>query len=80
MDNLLILKDKKVLYVEDDPIVRDSISKVLTVFFDDILVLKDGQEAMDSLKNNFDIIILDINLPKYNGLEIAICRILCCFT
>lgn len=71
MDNLLILKDKKVLYVEDDPIVRDSISKVLTVFFDDILVLKDGQEAMDSLKNNFDIIILDINLPKYNGLEIA---------
>ena len=71
MDNLSILKNKKVLYVEDDPIVRDSISKVLSVFFDDILVLKDGQEAMNLLDKKFDIIILDLNLPKYNGIEIA---------
>ena len=71
MDNLLILKDKKVLYVEDDPIIRDSISKVLNIFFNDILVLQDGQQAMNTLNNNFDIIILDLNLPKYNGFDIA---------
>lgn len=71
MDNLSILKNKKLLYVEDDSIVRDSTSKVLSIFFDDILALKDGQEAMNCLNSNFDIIILDLNLPKYNGFEIA---------
>ena len=71
MDKLSILKNKKVLYVEDDPIVRDSISKVLSIFFDDIRVLEDGQDAMNLLQERFDIIILDLNLPKYNGIEIA---------
>ncbi|CAM3444100.1 response regulator transcription factor [Arcobacter aquimarinus] len=71
MNKLSILKNKKVLYVEDDPIVRDSISKVLSVFFNNIIVLQDGQEAMNLIEKNFDIIILDLNLPKYNGIEIA---------
>lgn len=64
MNNLMILKNKKVLYVEDDPVIRDSISKVLGIFFDDILVLQDGEEAMNSFNQHFDIIILDLNLPK----------------
>lgn len=71
MDKLSILKNKKVLYVEDDPVVRESISKVLKIFFDDIVVLQDGEEAMNTLNHDFDIIILDLNLPKYNGIEIA---------
>lgn len=71
MNNLTILKNKKVLYVEDDPVIRDSISKVLGIFFDDILVLQDGEEAMNSFNQHFDIIILDLNLPKCNGMEIA---------
>lgn len=71
MDELSILKDKKVLYVEDDDIIRDSISRVLKIFFDNIVFAKDGGEAMDMLGLDFDIVILDLNLPKYNGIEIA---------
>lgn len=71
MDELSILKDKKVLYVEDDDIIRDSISRVLKIFFDNIVLAKDGGEAMDMLGLDFDIVILDLNLPKYNGIEIA---------
>jgi DNA-binding response OmpR family regulator len=71
MDNLSILKNKKVLYVEDDRVIRESISKVLGIFFDDITLAIDGEEAMNLLKNRFDVVILDLNLPKYNGLEIA---------
>ena len=71
MDNLSILKNKKVLYVEDDVVIRESIAKVLGIFFDDITLAIDGEEAMNLLKNRFDVIILDLNLPKYNGLEIA---------
>lgn len=71
MDNLSILKNKKVLYVEDDAVVRESIAKVLSIFCDNISLAEDGEIAMDLLKNNYDIVILDLNLPKYNGLEIA---------
>lgn len=71
MDKLSILKSKKVLYVEDDIVIRESISKVLGIFFDDIALAIDGQEAMNLLENRFDVVILDLNLPKYNGLEIA---------
>lgn len=71
MDNLSILKTKKVLYVEDDAVIRESIFAVLKVFFNDITLAKDGKEAMDAIVDNFDIAILDINLPFYNGLEIA---------
>ena len=71
MDDLSILKDKKVLYVEDDDIIRDSISRVLEIFFDNLVLAKDGGEAMDMVSEDFDIVILDLNLPKYNGIEIA---------
>lgn len=71
MDALSILKNKKILYVEDDEVVRKSIATVLHLFFDVVTLAEDGQEAMDLLCENFDIVILDINLPKYNGLEIA---------
>ncbi len=71
MNNLSILKNKKVLYVEDDEVIRESTAQVLNIFFDNITLAIDGEEAMDLLDNRFDIVILDLNLPKYNGLEIA---------
>ena len=71
MDNLSLLHDKKVLYVEDDPVIRESITRVLEMFFDEITLACDGGEAMEAIKAKFDIVILDLNLPKYNGIEIA---------
>jgi DNA-binding response OmpR family regulator len=71
MDSLLILKDKRVLYVEDEDIVRESITKTLSFFFDNITIAKDGKEAISFIDNDFDIIILDFNLPEYNGIDIA---------
>lgn len=71
MNYLPILKDKKILYVEDDSIVRESTCEVLKLFFNNITTAKDGEEALDFLENQFDIIILDLKLPKYNGIEIA---------
>lgn len=71
MNNLSILKNKKVLYVEDDAVIRESTEQVLRLFFDDITLAIDGEEAIDLIENKFDIVILDLNLPKYNGLEIA---------
>lgn len=72
MNNLNILKNKKVLYVEDDEVVRESTTLVLKLFFKDIIIAIDGEEATKiSDKMLFDIVILDLKLPKVNGLEIA---------
>lgn len=71
MEKLYLLKDKKVLYVEDDESVRESTLSVLKLFFSNIIVAKDGMEALRFLGRTFDIVILDLKLPKVNGLEIA---------
>lgn len=71
MDELSLLKSKKVLYVEDDEVIRESIAKTLELFFDTIVTAKDGKEAMELLKDTFDVAILDYNLPFYNGIDIA---------
>lgn len=71
MDDLATLKNKKLLFVEDDEVIRESIAKTLGLFFDTIVTAKDGQEAMGYLKESFDIAILDYNLPFYNGIDVA---------
>jgi len=71
MDELATLKNKKVLFVEDDEVIRESIAKTLQIFFDTIVTAKDGKEAMELLDMGFDIAILDYNLPFFNGIDIA---------
>lgn len=71
MDEILLLKTKSVLYVEDDDVVRESVGNTLQYFFNDITIAKDGKEAMELLERRFDVVILDHNLPFYNGIDIA---------
>lgn len=66
---------KKVLVVEDDPNIVD----LLEIHLKDLgcLVDKsyDGQEGLDKgLANTYDLILLDVMLPKKDGIEI--CRTL----
>lgn len=62
----------KVLIVEDDPMVSE-INKKYTESVNGFKVIKicdNGQDAMIYLKNNpLDLIILDIYMPKLNGIE-----------
>lgn len=62
----------KVLIVEDDPMVAE-INKKYTESINDFKVIKicdNGQDAMSYLKDNpLDLIILDIYMPKLNGIE-----------
>ena len=65
------LKDLNLLYVEDDKNVLDQTKLILDDFVKEVIVAHDGEEALEILKNrnDIDIIVADINMPKLNGIE-----------
>ena len=70
--NLTILKSLTVLYAEDDLVIQDSISRILKIFFKDVVIANDGKEAIENYNNKkIDILILDYVMPNLNGYETA---------
>lgn len=60
-----------ILIVEDEDIISEGIFEYLTERNYTCTIAKDGQEAIDKFKiNKIDLILLDIMLPKLNGLEV----------
>jgi len=64
------LKEMKILLIDDDEWIRDSLS----LFFESegchITALETAEEGMEELKNHiYDIIIVDYKLPGMDGLE-----------
>ena len=58
----------KILIVEDEIDIREGISEYLSEVGYDVMVAEDGQEGIDLFKSNeFDLVLLDIMLPKLNG-------------
>ncbi|HYM09692.1 MAG TPA: response regulator [Bryobacterales bacterium] len=62
---------KKVLVVEDDRPTRYLLSKVLKAARFSVATAQDGVEGLKQLrKNKFDLVLLDIWMPRMNGLEL----------
>ena len=58
----------KILIVEDEIDISEGISEYLSEVGYDVMVAEDGQEGIDLFKSNeFDLVLLDIMLPKING-------------
>ena len=63
-------KDFNILYVEDEEKVRTQTSKVLSIFFNNIILAIDGKDGLEKFKKEkIDIIFTDINMPKMDGLS-----------
>lgn len=63
----------RVLLVEDDELLGDGICSGLKHYGHTIDWIKDGKSAYDALirqQENFDVIVLDLGLPKMSGLEV----------
>lgn len=67
-----LLKELSVLYVEDEDGVCKNIAEYLRRLVKNVYIATDGVEGWD-LYSKFkpDIIILDINMPNLNGIELA---------
>ncbi len=70
--NNSLTKKYKILLVEDEESLAVGLEFNLTEDGYDVTLAKDGKEALDLFNSNeYDLIILDIMLPFYNGFEIA---------
>lgn len=62
---------KKILVVEDDRSTRYLLNKVLKTAGFSVATAKDGVEGLKQLrKKEFDLVLLDIWMPRMNGLEL----------
>jgi two-component system response regulator HydG len=62
---------KRILVVDDEPLMREFISETLRRRKYDVKVAKDGLEALNELESwTADLVISDIKMPKMNGMEL----------
>jgi two-component system cell cycle response regulator DivK len=60
----------KILIAEDSSVILNLTKKILVQQNYDISAAKDGEEVLKKLENeSFDLILMDINIPKLDGME-----------
>ncbi|ARV14540.1 ATP-binding response regulator [Polaribacter sp. SA4-12] len=65
------LKNKKVLVADDDILNQTIVSHILNKEKANVTLVNDGLEALSKIQEeNFDVILLDINMPNMTGEEL----------
>ncbi len=60
--------EKRILVVEDETVIRDAVSAYLERENYTVRGVGDGQSAVEEFeKHSFDLVILDLMLPKLSG-------------
>jgi CheY-like chemotaxis protein len=63
---------RKVLVVDDDPVVGKSFDRVLTAKGYNVITAHDAAEALERMREGeVDLVVTDIRMPGMNGLELA---------
>ena len=67
-EKLNILKNFTLLLVDDEEALLDKLHTVLSIFFKEVILAKDGQEALDIYHTqNIDMVISDYAMPVLDG-------------
>lgn len=65
-------QNMSLLYAEDDSVSRTLYEHYFQYYFNTLYIVENGQQALDVYYNNKpDIVVLDINMPLINGLEVC---------
>lgn len=65
------LKNKTILVVEDEKIIRENIASMLKFFFKEVYTAIDGYDGLDKYENYLpDIIMTDLKMPNMDGFEL----------
>jgi CheY-like chemotaxis protein len=63
---------RKVLVVDDDPVIARSFDRVLTEKGYEVASASSGREALDRIvREDYDVIYTDIRMPGMDGIEVA---------
>ncbi|NJK86839.1 MAG: response regulator [Bacteroidales bacterium] len=67
------MENKRILIVEDDKASLTFMKVLFNVTDAEIVIVQSGHEAINLYMNdkNFDLILMDIQLPDINGLEVT---------
>lgn len=60
----------RILVAEDDQMIREGIAEYLSEFGYSIEEAKDGSEALQKFSKDINLVILDIQMPFVNGLDV----------
>lgn len=74
INNISILKNMSILYVEDEKDLREVTHEILKSFTKNQYIAENGQEGLELFKKyekNIDLIVTNINMQILNGLEMA---------
>lgn len=69
---MMLVNSMKIVIVEDDETIRVGLKYYLKQEEFDVLEASTGLDALNIIKenNDIDLVLLDLNLPDYNGFEI----------
>ncbi|WP_331775494.1 response regulator transcription factor [Sulfurospirillum sp. 1612] len=74
MDEKMLEKLSKysVLYAEDEAGIRQNVAEMLSLFFKEVYLAKDGMEAYELfVEKSPDLVITDIKMPILDGIELT---------
>ena len=61
----------KLLTIEDDVLLRETLTEILEVYGHEVIQAGDGEEGVEMFsKTSPDLVICDINMPKMDGFEV----------
>jgi len=68
---LALAEGISVLYVEDEPQIREEMAETLSVLFPEVVTATNGKEGLALFQSReFLLVLTDINMPLMNGIEL----------
>lgn len=65
-------KNKKVVLVDDEPGIRETVSMILEDWGFNVISVSNGRSAVEIIKNKKpDLILLDIGIPEIDGYKVC---------
>ena len=65
------MEKKKALVIDDEKVVLDSVSKILTDENYEVDITLNGREGIDrAIKDNYDVVLTDIRMPDIGGMRV----------
>jgi DNA-binding response OmpR family regulator len=60
----------KILLLEDEVMLNEAVTQYLDSLGHVVISFKNGEDVLNCIDNSFDLLILDVNVPKISGFEV----------